>query len=265
MDGEGGDIVIAYVDVYLGGGGMVWVCVCERKEGVEKWTQTKKKEEDNERRLKKSQQKQMKNVHTFISHTCISHMQDALTSDVPTHKQTQIKELERSRKPPKDTRAATAAEMATPSSSPSNSTSSTSSNGMATTTSATTTSTSDNRQTTDARFLCSFPCHQLLTMPLERVKELRIREGTLGIMDLRAWGAANVLNRLELLIYFIEEKGVRVNSFTEEENELLAEVYDVGKNYLVEWALPLQGALAAGGEESVDYLMARMQQEEVDT
>jgi ankyrin repeat protein len=152
-------------------------------------------------------------------------------------------------------------------SSNSTNTNSTNNNETTTTTTATTTTTSEDRQPIKAPFFQSLSDHQLSTMSLERVKELRIEEGIHGLIDLRAWGAARAANigRLDLVTYFIEERGVRVSSFTEEEEELLAEEYDGSNKEDLSWGLPLQGALMTRQEEIVDYLMARMQKEEVDT
>lgn len=72
--------------------------------------------------------------------------------------------------------------------------------------------------------------------------------------------AANV-GRLDLVTYFIEEKGIRVNSYKDGEEALLAKHFDARKKDHDDWGLPLQGALMISDKEIVDYLMDRMRKE----
>lgn len=167
-------------------------------------------------------------------------------------------------------------------SSPSSSTSSSSSNtdeDITTTASSTTTTVTATSTTTAANTASSSSIDDVRTfssvsispvydtISVEEVRKLVVKEGVAGIVDLRVRRAtyATLINRIDLLTYFIEERRVCVNDFTEEEEEYFAARTEVDEKRDVLRLLPLQSALMGGHEESADYLMDYMQKEEVNT
>jgi hypothetical protein len=75
------------------------------------------------------------------------------------------------------------------------------------------------------------------TISVEEVSKLQVEEGVGGIIELRVWGAARAaqIDRLDLLTYFVEERGVRVNSFTKEEENFLVKYLSTEKRTDVLW------------------------------